>query len=347
MRTIIHWRKISAIHTQHIYIKHLRYNNNQIIITENFTIMAKKEKSAFMRWYESYRGQRAVGVVYNIGASIVIIGALFKILHWPLASQVLMVGMFTESFLFFIGVFEKPHPVYHWEDIFPQLLGQDCNPTIMEAHKDLPRPNFVGNIGGNGSVVETSAKEKGVSVPAVSEEDMKRLKEGIEKLGNTASQLASLGQLAEKTNNLSEKMDIAGKAAEGFAATQNSLKSASDALSIKYQELGQSYQSVVSDMEGVSKQVKEYGKGVEAVNVQLGSLNAVYELQLKNIQEQADIIKTQTAKIEQVSDSVDKMCHNSNSSQEASAAYLAAQQKLVSQITGLNQIYGNMLSALN
>jgi len=174
MRTIIHWRKISTIYTQHIYIKHLRYNNNQIIITENFTIMAKKEKSAFMRWYESYRGQRAVGVVYNIGASIVIIGALFKILHWPLASQVLMVGMFTESFLFFIGVLEKPHPVYHWEDIFPQLLGQDCNPTIMEAHKDLPRPNFVGNIGGNGSVVETSAKEKGVSVPAVSEEARQR-----------------------------------------------------------------------------------------------------------------------------------------------------------------------------
>ena len=312
--------------------------------------MANKEKSAFMRWYESYSGQRAVGIVYNIGASVVIIGALFKILHWPGASQVLMIGMFTEAFLFFIGVLEKPHPVYHWEDLFPQLLGHDCEPTIMEAHKDQPRPNFVGNIGSEGGAVAGGAvasKKDSAAIPSIAEEDLKNLKEGINKLGDTAAQLASLGQLAEKTNNLSAKMELAGKAAEGFAATQDSLKSASDALSGKYQELGQSYQGVVSDMENISKHVKEYGKGVEAVNAQLGSLNAVYELQLKNIQEQADTIKAQTAKIAQVSDSVDKMCGEANQAQEASAAYLAAQQKLVSQISDLNQVYGNMLSALN
>ena len=65
----------------------------------------QKEKSGFMAWYESYKGQRVVGMVYSIGASVVIIGALFKILHWPGASTVLMIGMFTEAFLFLIGCF--------------------------------------------------------------------------------------------------------------------------------------------------------------------------------------------------------------------------------------------------
>ena len=311
--------------------------------------MANEKKNAFMRWYESYSGQRAVGIVYNVGASVVIIGALFKILHWPGASQVLMIGMFTEAFLFFIGVLEKPHPVYHWEDMFPQLLGKDCDPKILAAHANQEKPNFVGNIGGNGGAVSASNSDKKVagSIPSISDEDMKRLREGIDKLGDTATQLASLGQLAEKTNSLSEKMDKAGKAAEGFAETHTSLKSASEALGSKLQELGQSYQGIVSEMGGISKQVQEYGKGVEAVNAQLTSLNAVYEIQLKNIQEQAAVIKSQTEKIAQVSGTVEKMCNDANSAKEATSTYLAAQQKLASQISDLNQVYGNMLSALN
>ena len=67
----------------------------------------------FFHWYESYQGKNVVNIVYSVGASVVIIGALFKILHWPGASQVLMVGMFTEAFLFLIGTLEHPHPEFH------------------------------------------------------------------------------------------------------------------------------------------------------------------------------------------------------------------------------------------
>ena len=76
----------------------------------------------FMHWYGSYQGKNVVNIVYSAGASVVIVGALFKILHWPGASQVLMIGMFTESFLFLIGTLEHPHPEFHWENVFPQLL---------------------------------------------------------------------------------------------------------------------------------------------------------------------------------------------------------------------------------
>ena len=57
----------------------------------------------FMHWYESYDGKNKVNIIYSVCASVVIIGALFKILHWPGASTVLMIGMFTEAFLFLIG----------------------------------------------------------------------------------------------------------------------------------------------------------------------------------------------------------------------------------------------------
>ena len=82
----------------------------------------------FFHWYESYQGKSIVNIVYSVGASVVIIGALFKILHWPGASQVLMLGMFTEAFLFLIGTLDHPHPEFHWENVFPQLLEYGTKP---------------------------------------------------------------------------------------------------------------------------------------------------------------------------------------------------------------------------
>ena len=67
----------------------------------------------FMEWYGSYQGKRAVGMVYSIGAAVVIVGALFKIMHWPGASTVLIAGMCTEALLFMIGCLDKPHPEFH------------------------------------------------------------------------------------------------------------------------------------------------------------------------------------------------------------------------------------------
>ena len=86
----------------------------------------------FMRWYESYDGKNKVNIIYSVGASVVIIGALFKILHCPGASTVLMIGMFTEAFLFLIGTLEHPHPEYHWDNVFPQLLEYGTKPELLE-----------------------------------------------------------------------------------------------------------------------------------------------------------------------------------------------------------------------
>ena len=81
-----------------------------------------KQPGAFSTWYNGNSGQRTVGAFYSLGASVVIIGALFKIMHWPGAGYVLTAGMVTEAILFFIGVFEKPHKNYNWERVYPSLL---------------------------------------------------------------------------------------------------------------------------------------------------------------------------------------------------------------------------------
>ena len=70
--------------------------------------------------------------LYGWGAAIVIIGALFKIQHWEGASLMLILGLGTEAFIFFMSAFEKPHEEPDWSLVYPQLAtgeGAEKTPT--------------------------------------------------------------------------------------------------------------------------------------------------------------------------------------------------------------------------
>src|SRR5688500_9349825 len=62
--------------------------------------------------------------VYGIGAAVVIIGALFKILHYEGADQMLFIGLTTEAVIFFLSAFEPPHQEPDWSKVYPEL-GED------------------------------------------------------------------------------------------------------------------------------------------------------------------------------------------------------------------------------
>src|SRR5688572_32570060 len=59
--------------------------------------------------------------VYGIGAAVVIIGALFKILHMPGADEMLMIGLSVEAGIFFLSAFEPPHAEVDWSKVYPEL----------------------------------------------------------------------------------------------------------------------------------------------------------------------------------------------------------------------------------
>lgn len=285
--------------------------------------MANKEKKGgFLAWYESYQGKRVTGIVYSVGAAVVIIGALFKILHWPGASAVLMIGMFTEAFLFTIGVLDAPHPEFHWEQVFPQLVSLEsgCEPNLYAEISQREKPTLLGTNGpaGNGG---------GVGIPSanLSDKDQASLSEGIQKLAKTAAQLNDLGKVAEGTAKLGEKMEVAGVAMEKFAASATNM----------------------------SGQTEAYEKGLNAVNANLNNLNAVYELQLKNVQAQAEALKLQadktnaaTAQVELISEDMKKAAAATSAAVKSSEAFETASKQLAAQVADLNKVYGNMLNAL-
>ena len=61
--------------------------------------------------------------LYGFGASIVIIGAMFKINHWPGATAMLVVGLSTEAVIFFFSAFEPVHEEVDWSLVYPELAG--------------------------------------------------------------------------------------------------------------------------------------------------------------------------------------------------------------------------------
>lgn len=292
----------------------------------------------FMHWYGSYKGKDVVNIIYSAGASVVIIGALFKILHWPGASQVLMIGMFTEAFLFLIGTLEHPHPEFHWENVFPQLLEYGTKPELLEEKSKQPRPTLLGaGVAGGPQTFGNTNVPAGEQItsakaPGLKDEDFKALKEGIADLAKTASQLSELGKVAQTGVKLGEKLEAAGAASEAYAAKMNAAGAATDNYTAATATLAQSYAQVSSDMKLVVDGTKAYKEGIDQVGKSIAALNTVYELQLQSVNAQTEAQKAAAAAAKEAA--------------EAQTAFAAGAKKLQSQVAGLNDIYGNMLNAL-
>ena len=297
----------------------------------------------FFHWYESYEGKNVVNIVYSAGASVVIIGALFKILHWPGASQVLMVGMFTEAFLFLIGTLEHPHPEFHWENVFPQLLEYGTKPELLEEKSHQPRPTLLGAGVAGGATVATgmaapaasasvSVSEAGAKAPGLKDEDYKALKEGLNELAKTATQFAELGKVAQTGVKLNEKLAAAEAATSEYASKLANAGIATDGLAQAAQGLSGAYSQIGADMKSVAEETKAYKAGVEQVGKSIASLNSVYELQLQAINAQMEAQKNAAAAAKEAAD--------------AQVAFANGAKQLQKQVADLNGIYGNMLNAL-
>ena len=74
--------------------------------------------------------------LYGMGAAVVIVGALFKINHWPGAGPMLIVGMGIEALIFFASAFEPLHVTYDWSLVYPELAGmEDAHGHGVEKEK--------------------------------------------------------------------------------------------------------------------------------------------------------------------------------------------------------------------
>lgn len=258
----------------------------------------------------SPKGKRFSGVAYGFGASVVIIGALFKIMHWPAAGLILSTGMFVEAFLFALSAIEKPHKEWNWSLVYPELEGGEEHSTDKKKKEKVPQ-------------LDTATLVEG---------EMKKLSEGVKRLNETAGQLGSLTSAAAVSDSYVNNLSKASDAAGAFAASQKSLKDSSDSLV-------SSYQDIATSIGSASKGSKNFADQIEGINKNISTINSVFELQAKSVNEQNEAMKTLSA-------AVAKMEASLGGSAKEAEEYKQQVAILAKQMKSLNAVYGNMLNAM-
>ena len=158
-----------------------------------------------IEWLQTMPGKRLMAYVYGWGEMIVIIGAMFKIQHWPGAGPMLVTGLSVEAIIFFLSAFEPPHAETDWSLVWPQLAhGHDDD--IDELEEGVPHEVAAVAPAGTGFAMEmdddtlTAQLDRMLEEAKIGPELIESLSAGLKSLDSTASNLADISDASVATN---------------------------------------------------------------------------------------------------------------------------------------------------
>lgn len=262
-------------------------------------------------FFESKKFKNVMKYIYGWGASIVIVGALFKILHWPGANIMLIVGLLTEAGIFFISVFEPVHEEVDWTLVYPEL-------ALGHADDDIH------------SLPESSSDETVIEQLDNMLAESKIEPELIESLGKG---MRNLSDSANKLNDISSASD----ATEEYVSNLKGASSKVGELSNAYDQAANSIAEITAATAGSDS---GFGEQLDKVSGNLSALNNVYEMQLKGATDHLQVT-------EQMYSGINELMTNLHSSLDDTKRYKDTMSELSANLTSLNTVYGNMLSAMN
>lgn len=233
--------------------------------------------------------------LYGWGASIVILGALFKILHLKGATIMLMFGMGIEAIIFFFSAFEPIHEEVDWTLVYPELAGMSDEEELRKYRSDSKhggpldadsikeiissvvassgvvtqgatqssgsgQQGATSNVNVGGALVFTEKFNKMLESAEIGPELFEKVGRGLNKLGETSTKLADISNAAAATNEYTEKMK---KASESVGSFTDNYSKSGQVLTESINILSENYQKtagIVAEsgqdfMSGVSKSV--------------------------------------------------------------------------------------------
>lgn len=290
---------------------------------------------------------------YGIGASIVIIGVLFKLMYWEGADIMLTVGLLTEALIFAMSAFERPLKTYEWDKVIDFENGKidlqfnnTFGPTTEEASAEQvynqgnaypPAPNYAA----------PSAFPGVTNIEGLSDEDAQRLNHSIQNLTKTASQLNEIASFSLETEKFAESIRNISENTSKYAQSQEALIEATSNLQTIYERIGE-------DTGKIEVNTQEYRQKVERINSNLAGMNSIYEIQLKDIHSQSvhfhnqtEISKKLSEEMKLVTGEISKMKDMSDDFSMATQKLKTNANELADNIARLNAIYGNMLNSMS
>jgi len=264
--------------------------------------------------------------LYGWGASVVIIGALFKIQHYPFAGLLLSVGLITEAIIFFFSAFEPLKEEPDWKLVYPQL-----DPNY--SGEEIGFAAVGGGGGGYGGGAGLSQFDKMLADAGITPDVFDRLSSGLKKLTETTNNFNAMGDLAATTNEYATTIKKANESLQGLSeSVRQTARSMNDTSSV-YQAIGESSKTIETGG-------RSYHEKLEALNKNLSALNAAYELQLRGAN---DHVKS----TEVVYKGIEGLMKDLSGSADDTKKYREQVAKLNENLGSLNNVYGNMLAAMN
>lgn len=328
--------------------------------------MSKINRNKIEQFLQWEGGQRLFNFAYSIGAAVVILGALFKILHLQGGNTLLMVGMGTEVLMFILTAFDRPPREYKWEEVFPALRHAESAEEALEAEAeaedaleralaedDTPSGGSHSNVqGGGGTLVignlgsvaaGTAAATAGTAAPGpivvggsadspVSADDAAMLSEAIHRMSEATEAMTQMADLTAATRDYMMQMATISQELHRLGETTRSLNAVSEVLL-------DSYRAITENSENITRSSSGYVKEMEALNNNVSGLNTIYEIQLRSVSGQLDSIDRVNRGIKDIRDMYEK-------SAGTSARYMEETEKMARYMQQLNQVYENMIHAM-
>ena len=195
---------------------------------------------------QSQSGKKLMNMVYGLGAAVVIIGALFKIMHWPFGDEMLIIGLITEAGVFAVSAFEKVDDDLDWSLVYPELAGGAASGGKKESpegllSKKLDQMLKDARIDGelitslSTSISSFEAAAKGMAPTA---DGMNATKKYSEEMAMAAAQMESLNSLykvqVESTSRQTEVNERVAENAEQLKAQMEHLTTSLSSLNGVY-----------------------------------------------------------------------------------------------------------------
>ncbi|MBM3438642.1 MAG: gliding motility protein GldL [Bacteroidetes bacterium] len=201
-------------------------------------------------FFESKKFKTTMNFVYGMGASVVIVGALFKILHLKGADIMLSVGLLTEAGIFAISAFEPVHMDPDWSLVYPELAGGDPNDKKK-----------------SGSV--SQQLDSMLAQAKIGPELIESLGTGLTSLSSNVKEMANLSNAAVATNDYAES---ASKAAKNMGTIADSTAMVSESMD----NFSAGLQGALTNINATETATAEFSSELNKLNRNLSNLNSIY-----------------------------------------------------------------------
>lgn len=216
-----------------------------------------KEKSSFLG---SHAWKKFVNVAYNLGASVVIIGAMFKILHLPYGDLIIGIGMLSEAILFAITAIDPIGYDYHWEKVFPSLINGDTTQTSTST---------IGQTTHTDTQYLSQKLDRMLTEAGIDARLMQNLADGMNRLSRHAQSLSSLGEASGASASYTSQIN---------AATQN-LETLNRIYGTQIEQMthqAENIRTMTSSMGQVAQMSSRVSSEIHSLAENLSSLNSIY-----------------------------------------------------------------------